>query len=130
MDNLVFITTRYSFIISRQNMEGFFRTQDWGITLTNQRRDSMSQVSFIFISDYLFTTLVINPGYIFGHHDPSDGKPPGHFQLLVCRKSLNKPLRITNILYPKHGGLTVLGRINMRDGIADQVFELAYYKAF
>ena len=33
-----------------------------------------------------------------------------------------------NIIYPKHGGLTVSGGINMRDGIADQVFELAYYK--
>ena len=34
-----------------------------------------------------------------------------------------------NIIYPKHGGLTVSSKINMHDGIVDQVFELAYYKA-
>ena len=81
----------------------------------------MSQVSFIFILDYLFTALVINPGYIFGHHDPSSGDPPGHFQLLVCRNNLNKSLWIMNIIYLKHGGLTVPDKINMHDGIADSV---------
>ena len=89
----------------------------------------MSQVSLIFIFDYLFTALVINPGYIFGYHDPSGGKPPGHFQLLVCRNSLNKSLWIMNIICLKHGELTVSSKINKRDGIADQVLELAYYKA-
>ena len=34
-----------------------------------------------------------------------------------------------NIICLKHGELTLSSKINMHDGIADQVFELAYYKA-
>jgi hypothetical protein len=67
---------------------------------------------------------------MFGHHDPSGGKPPGQVQLFVCRNSLNKSLWIMNIIYLKHGELTVSSKVNMHDGIADQVFKLAYYKVF
>ena len=42
---------------------------------------------------------------------------------------MQEQLRIMNIIYLKHGKLTVSGKINMHDGIAEQVFELAYYKA-
>ena len=36
---------------------------------------------------WLLQILVIHPSYvyIFGHHDPSNGKPLGHFQVLICR---------------------------------------------
>jgi hypothetical protein len=67
---------------------------------------------------------------MFGHHDPSGGKPPGQVQLFVGRNGLNKSLWIMNIIYLKHGELTVSSKVNMHDGIADQVFKLAYYKAF
>jgi hypothetical protein len=67
---------------------------------------------------------------MFGHHDPSGGKPPGQVQLFVCRNSLNKTLCIMNIIYLQHGELTVSSNVIMHDGIADQVFKLAYYKAF
>ena len=51
------------------------------------------------------------------------------FKLHVRRKGWDKLLWIMNIIYIQHGGLIVSGNINMRDGIADQKFELAYYKA-
>ena len=34
LNNPVFITTRYGFIINRQNMEGVINTQDWDYHLT------------------------------------------------------------------------------------------------
>ena len=95
MDNPVFITTRYGFIINRQNMEGVISTQDWGYhpyykKLVNQRCDSMSQVWYISYLIILKCSLGYKPGLYVGHYDPSGGKPPGHFKLVVCRNRLNK----------------------------------------
>ena len=62
----------------------------------------------------------------FGHHDPSSGKPLGHFQVLICRNINHNGLCINRS--HRQDKFSVLSNTNMLDGMADKVFMLSYYK--
>ena len=84
-----------------------------------------------FTFDYHSIQPGYKPGLYVGHYDPSGDKLPGHFfKLLYAETGQIKLLRIISRHNINHGGLTVSCKVNMHDGIADQVFKLAYYKAF
>ena len=95
MDNPMSSITRCGFIINQHNTEGVISTQDWDYhpyykKLVKQWCYSMSQVWYISYLIILKCSLGYKPGLYVGHYDPSGGKPPGHFKLVVCRNRLNK----------------------------------------
>ena len=74
--------------------------------------------------------MVINPGYILGNMTCPAINRQDTFNLLYAETGQIKLLRIISRHNINHGGLTISCKVNMHDGIADQVFKLAYYKAF
>lgn len=77
-------------------MKGVIITQDWGyhsyykelVKTSNVIQYHRYDVFHIWL--FLKCNLGYKPRLFVGHYDPSGGKPPGHFKLVVCRDRLNK----------------------------------------
>ena len=79
---------------------------------------------------WLIQILVIHPSYvyIFGHHDPSSGKPLGHFQVLVSRNTNHHGLCINRS--QKVEQVFTISKHHKTCSMAWQIkeFLLSYYK--
>ena len=102
--------------------QGVINTPDWCFSplpykqLVSQR--GMSQILLV-LSDYYKLWLSIQVVYGFGHHDPSSGKPLGHFQVLICRNTNHNGLCINRS--PKWNKFSKYQATqNMLDGMADK----------
>ena len=83
--------------------------------------------SYLIVLQY---SLVINLDYMLGIMTRPAINRQDTLNLLYAETGQIKLLRIISRHNINHGGLTVSCKVNMHDGIADQVFKLAYYKAF
>ena len=122
MNKPVFIITRYDLVMNRQGCKKSSILQIGVITLILTTVGQPTR----YITGIIY---LISGYYNLGYHDPSSGKPLGHFRVLICRSKSNKAAM--DYAYNRshgHGELSVSSKINMLDGITDKVFMLSYYK--
>ena len=118
-------------MIIQQNKDGVINTPDWCFHLYHTSSWSANEVCHRYHLFYLVNT---NLGYssklciYFGHHDPSSGKPLGHFQVLVSRNTNHHGLCI-NISQNVEQVFTI-SKHHKTCSMAWQVkeFLLSYYK--